>query len=81
MPTRSSRQAFEQLGPGKSELHKLGRLSTWKWRASRGIENRGRFDRRSSNHRARPAFKGLSPAGCAFPACVAPAEAAGAFRR
>jgi hypothetical protein len=35
MPTRSSGQAFEQLGPGKSELHKLGRLSTWKWRASR----------------------------------------------
>jgi hypothetical protein len=25
MPTRSSGQAFEQLGPGKSELHKLGR--------------------------------------------------------
>jgi hypothetical protein len=46
-----------------------------------GIENRGRLDRGESNHRARLAFKGLSPAGCPFPACVALAEAAGAFRR
>jgi hypothetical protein len=46
-----------------------------------GVENRGRLDRGQSNDRARLAFKGLSPAGCPFPACVAPAEAAGAFRR
>jgi hypothetical protein len=34
-----------------------------------GVENRGRLDR----DRARLVFRGLSPAGCSFPACVAPA--------
>jgi hypothetical protein len=47
-------------------------------REPQGVENRGRLDRGESNQRARLAFKGLSPAGCPFPACVAPAEAAGA---
>ena len=80
MPTRS-RQAFEQLGPGKSELHSSAAYRPGSGARAAGIENGGRLDRGESNHRARLAFKGLSPAGCPFPACVAPAEAAGAFRR
>jgi hypothetical protein len=55
--------------PGRSIL---GPIIVDVAREPQGVENRGRLDR----DRARPAFKGLSPAGCPFPACVAPARAA-----
>jgi hypothetical protein len=59
MPTRSSRQAFEQLGPGKSELHKLGPLIDLDAiREQQGVEDRLPVTERTG---AKQDERGLSP--------------------
>jgi hypothetical protein len=67
----------ELIAKLKGELHKLAPTMTQRCARAAGVENRGRLDR----DRARLAFKGLSPAGCPFPAGVAPAEPAGAVSK
>ena len=88
--TRPSRRRPQRHGDGRRLARRIdgqdqGRIAQARaadrpggYLGAAGLKNRARLVQARTTRRS---FRDLSPAGCPFPACVAPADAAGAFRR